>query len=386
MTTHALDPAQPGAGGTYNGRVAVTLSATDPLETGGGTPETHDVDAQPSSWDPSTLQAATGDVVRWNFPQTAAAPHDVWVIEPGEAPNSDGRQVTSGLKFPGDPPVSETLDEAGTWTWVCKVHSQREATGWTGMVGTAQVSGGGTAGSGVDFTEYRVNGGDWERSENTEGRNPFETVIAVDEVGHYELEYRSTDEAGNEEAPKSVAFSIAPPANRPPTVTLGADRRSGTAPLPHAYLQAGTYTATVTVTDPGGLRATESVQITVTGTSGSPPPRGEDPPAVSVRAPKRMTARRAIRRGVRLRVFCEETCRARTVLRLSGERVGKSKRLRIRPGSTRTLVARLDRDVRRRLLAAMRQAGLRRVTLTAVTTVITADGARAYPVKITLRR
>jgi hypothetical protein len=49
-------------------------------------------------------------------------------------------------------------------------------------------------------------------------------------------------------------------------------------------------------------------------------------------------------------------------------------------------VARLSRVVRRNLLAAMRQAGLRRITLTAITTVSTADGARAFPVKVTIRR
>ena len=96
--------------------------------------------------------------------------------------------------------------------------------------------------------------------------------------------------------------------------------------------------------------------------------------------------RQVIRRGLRLRVSCEETCRARSVLRISGERVGASKRLRIAAGDSRTLVARLSRNVRRNLLAAMRQAGLKRVTLTAITTIATAEGSRAFPVRVTLRR
>ena len=38
------------------------------------------------------------------------------------------------------------------------------------MVGTAEVSdAGGTPGSGVDFTEYRLNGGAWMRSEQHRG-------------------------------------------------------------------------------------------------------------------------------------------------------------------------------------------------------------------------
>ena len=80
--------------------------------------------------------------------------------------------------------------------------------------------------------------------------------------------------------------------------------------------------------------------------------------AAAIRAPKAQNVRTVIRRGLRLRVSCEEACRARSVLRISGERVGASKRLRIGAGGSRTLVARLSRNVRRNLLAAMRQAGL----------------------------
>ena len=74
------------------------------------------------------------------------------------------------------------------------------------------------------------------------------------------------------------------------------------------------------------------------------------------------------------------------MLRLSGERVGASKRLRIKAGGSRTLVVRLKRNVRRNLLAAMRQAGIRRVTTTAITTIALDGGSRAFPAKIRLRR
>ncbi len=354
VTTHTLNPAQPGQGGTYNGPVGVKLSATDPDEPGGGGPaETHDVNAQPSSWSPDELQVTSGDVVRWNFPTTAGTVHDVWVIEPGEAPNADGRQITSGFKSPGDPPVSETLDEVGTWTWVCKVHSSRASGAWEGMVGTAEVTAGGgaTPGSGVDFTEYRVNTGgatgNWVRSENTAGANPFDTSFTVSAPGSHVVEYRSTDNAGNQETPiKSVAFSIAGPSGS------GSAPPQGSAPPADQGQGGGTVT---------------------------PGPR--------VRAPaKTMNARDVIRRGLRLRVACTERCRARSVLRLRGERVGASKRLLIEAGDTRTLVIRLRRDVRRNLIKAMRQARLRRVTVTAITTIVTADMTRAFPVKVTLRR
>jgi PKD repeat protein len=611
VTTHELDqdgPLDP---------VAVTLSATDPDEPGGGggEPETHDVNALPAAWDPDTLEIATGDVVRWNFPAaTAGAPHDVWVIEPGEAPNSDGREVTSGFKFPGDPPVSETFDEAGTWTWVCKVHSHREATGWEGMVGTAEVTGDGgegVPGSGVDFTEYRVDGAeDWTRSENTEDEDPFDTTFTVSEPGEHTVEYRSTDNAGNQEDTKSVEFSIAedepgaptveafadpstgaaplrvqfsaagldpdggelvydwdfgdgggavgqspvhtyrepatyeaivtvtdeegktasafvevvateqgnqapviqaarvdpasgeapldvvfsaqatdpdgddedllylwdfddggaaaigpvaeysymrprtyvatltvtdgegafdteqiqvvvrnPPGNRPPTIrAVTAAPRSGTAPLTvnfggavtdpdgdtystvwdfgdgqragvaniaHTYRTPGTYTATLTATDRFGAKSTATVQVTISEASRSSGSgvnapeggvQGETRSRPSIKAPKRLKLRRAIRRGLRLRVSCEETCRARSVLRISGDRIGASKRMRIRAGTSRTVKVRLDRKVRRNLLAAMRQAGLRRVRVTATTTIRAGGLTRSYPVRLSLRR
>jgi plastocyanin len=219
QTTHTLDPAQPGAGGTYGGPVNVRLSATDPAEAGGGAPKTVDTSAAPSSWSPNPLQAVVGDTVRWNFPSTAQVPHDLWLIKPGEAPDSDGTLLITGqvpLKFPGDPPVTRTVDQAGTYTFVCKVHSSRSEGRWQGMVGSVQVSAGGsTPGSGVDFTEYRINTGGqtgaWVRSNNSAGADPFPTAFTVTAEGSHTVEYRSTDKAGNAEAVKSVSFAIVPP-------------------------------------------------------------------------------------------------------------------------------------------------------------------------------
>ena len=153
------------------------------------------------------MTVASGDVVQWNFPDTAQFPHDVWVIAPGEAPNSAGTEVTDGTVSPGGESVSRALNQAGTWTFLCKVHSFVSGGEWTGMVGTAEVEPG-DGPSGVDFTEYRINGGDWVSSQNTAGDDPFVTAFTVSEPGEYEVEYRSTDNAGNEEAVRSVEFEI----------------------------------------------------------------------------------------------------------------------------------------------------------------------------------
>jgi plastocyanin len=195
--------------------VHVTLSATDPAEAGGGAPNTVDTSATPNSWSPNPLQATVGDTMRWNFPSTAQLPHDLWLIKPGEAPDSDGTLLIAGqvpLKFPGDPPVTRMLDQAGTYTFLCKLHSIRSEGRWQGMVGTVQVSqGGSTPGSGVDFTEYRIDGGAFTRNTNSAGADPFTTAFTVAAEGSHTIEYRSTDKAGHAEALKSVSFAIAQP-------------------------------------------------------------------------------------------------------------------------------------------------------------------------------
>ncbi|HWM12771.1 MAG TPA: PKD domain-containing protein, partial [Solirubrobacteraceae bacterium] len=254
------------------------------------------------------------------------------------------------------------------------------------------------------------------------------------EPGSYTATVTATDEDGAF-ATATVQVVVAdPPGNRPPVVTAAAAPRSGAAPLrvsftseasdpdgdslsavwdfgdgqraggadiAHTYRTPGTYTATVLVSD-GEHEVTDSVQITVAAAPGqpapAPPPAAAAPQAPSgdvggeqsarprIRAPRTRSVRSVAKRGLRLRVSCVEACRARTVLRLSGERVGTSKRLRIGAGASRTLVVRLDRRVRRNLLAAMRQAGVERVRATAITTVSTDGGARAYRVRVTLRR
>ncbi|MDA0140166.1 DUF1080 domain-containing protein [Solirubrobacter sp. CPCC 204708] len=215
-TTAALNPAQPGPGGTYTGPVGVTLSATDPAETGtgGGPAATHTVKAMPAVFDPAAVSAKVGDTVRFTWNEGGTT-HDLWKLNPGDAPNADGTSLLPppGYAFPTTPPTDVVVDQVGTYTFVCKVHGHREEGEWKGMVTKVTVSENSSSvpGSGVDYTEYRVNNGAWVKNTNTGTASPFVTTFQAQAEGAYSIEYRSADKAGNVEATKTVAFTIDEP-------------------------------------------------------------------------------------------------------------------------------------------------------------------------------
>ena len=128
------------------------------------------------------------------------------------------------------------------------------------------------------------------RSENTADADPFVTTFTVSAEGEHVVEYRSTDNAGNQEADQVGRLHDRRGTGDPdaPTSQAFADPSSGEAPLEvqfsatgldpqgglltyrwefseggstfqqspvHTYRTPGTYTATVTVTDPQGKTA-----------------------------------------------------------------------------------------------------------------------------------
>ena len=140
------------------------------------------------------------------------------VIKPGEAPLSDGTLLVTGdlpIVLPGGPSISTPGHQAGTYTFICKIHGHKGDTEWEGMVGKITVTSGGPTvpGSGVDYTEYRVNGGAWTKKANTANASPFVNTFKAEAEGDYAIEYRSADKAGNVEATKSVSFKIAKPSD-----------------------------------------------------------------------------------------------------------------------------------------------------------------------------
>jgi hypothetical protein len=74
------------------------------------------------------------------------------------------------------------------------------------------------------------------------------------------------------------------------------------------------------------------------------------------------------------------------VLRAEGQRLGAATVRRVGAGASRTIVVRLDRSVRRNLIAAMRESGMSRLRATLVTTVRDENGRRTVRRTVVLRR
>jgi PKD repeat protein/plastocyanin len=258
------------------------------------------------------------------------------------------------------------------------------------------------------------------------GRNVKHTYM---EPGTYKAKVTVTDAGGASVTSDEITITVNdPPGNRAPSVQALADPKTGTAPLrvtfssaasdpdgdqllsvwdfgdgvqaggesvAHTYTQPGTYNAKITVRDPKGLSATATVQIVVRArTSGGtvqPPPNrggveGEETSQPLVKVNRRYSVARVIKRGLRYTVTCEVKCRVSSTLRLQGERLGKSAARRIAAGQSRKIVVRLDRNVRRNLVAAMRKAHVRTVRATLVLKVSTSEGTKTIRKAVTLRR
>ena len=212
-STATLAPAAPGAGGTYEEPVTVTFAATDPAQPA---PAGANVEVQPfGRCGPSrrsTSRTVTGSRGPGRRPRSPGMTCVCGRRAPRGATNQLERPLTVFAQ-PNNPPITKTFTQNGTWQFICTLHSTYDAQtdSWTGMVGTANVTGTAPAApavSGVDYTEYRVNGGAWTKG----------TSVTVSALGAQAVEYRSADKAGNVETAKSVAFTI-----KEKTVTARAD-------------------------------------------------------------------------------------------------------------------------------------------------------------------
>ena len=108
-----------------------------------------------------------------------------------EIPSDTTPPTTFAMLHPGDP------GPGGTYETPVTLHlSATDDGGFAGLV-----------------TEYRVNGGEWQTYE-------LASPPTFSDPGAYEIEYRSTDKAGNVEEPKTISFQIAEPATPEPSLKV----------------------------------------------------------------------------------------------------------------------------------------------------------------------
>jgi chitodextrinase len=233
-------------------------------------------------------------------------------------------------------------------------------------------------------------------------RNAWHTYT---EPGDYTATVTVTDARGATGTAEVDIEVLEAPANGAPSVQAAADPGSGGAPLRvrftsagrdpdgdqlmyvwsfgdgvqaggrnavHTYTSPGTYTATVTVTDPDGATGTDTVEVTVTG----PPQRTETAaPVTSAPAPLvdtgdvagergsasivRPSSVRAFKaRGLRLRLACDRTATGRATAKVSratakrlslARRTVAAKRVRCAEGRRVSIRLKPSRAVARRL-------------------------------------
>jgi cytochrome c len=239
------------------------------------------------------------------------------------------------------------------------------------------------------------------------------------QAGTYTATVKVTDGYGAS-GTATVQVTVAnPPGNGAPTVRAAADPKSGTAPLrvrfsaagsdpdrdpltyvwefgdggkaggataTHTYAQAGTYTAKVTVKDPGGRTGTATVTVTVNPRGGQGSVRGQSDSAPALRLTRTQKVRTVLAKGLRYRIKCAEVCRVTSKLRLGNRTIGTAKARRVKAGRTGTFAVRLSKAVRAGLLDAMRAAKVKRVKVTLVSKVRSSGSTKTIRKTVTLKR
>ena len=124
--------------------------------------------------------------------------------------------VTLTVTYADDEELSETVEvtvgaDTAEPTTTAQLNGAAPAPTYDEPVEVTLSATDGTAGTGVEWTEYRVDSGAWTRSENTDEDDPFVTTFTVSGEGAHIVEFRSRDVSGNvEDPPGRVDFTIVP--------------------------------------------------------------------------------------------------------------------------------------------------------------------------------
>ena len=115
---------------------------------------------------------------------------------------ADGEKATKTTSVP-------VSDDTVAPTTTVQLNDQTPAATYTAAVKVTLRANDGAGGAGVEWTEYRIDGGAYTRRDNTGSASPFVTEFTVGDEGYHTVEFRSRDRAGNVETPNgSVTFAI----------------------------------------------------------------------------------------------------------------------------------------------------------------------------------
>ncbi|HWM08882.1 MAG TPA: plastocyanin/azurin family copper-binding protein, partial [Solirubrobacteraceae bacterium] len=195
-------------------------------------------------WIPDEVDVPLDEVVTWHFDGaaqggSASAPHNVYLVRPGDDPVTDSFRVGPEAVPPGGEPVEYRFDEQGAWTFFCNIHVGMDGTVEVGPPGadvaapattssvtsatapaTVRLSasdGTRANASGVAYLDYAINGSlpadgsqgpGVTRVTNAGGAEPFVQDLQLPAPGSYTIAYRAVDEAGNREEAKARTVTV----------------------------------------------------------------------------------------------------------------------------------------------------------------------------------